>query len=201
MVQVKLDALETAWDSANKKSQLAPEIDTNHKVQNFLKSQVVNNEPLLEKAAGPSLTGSDVLFEDQTLTKEVKTSQLPLNPDTPQFLPHHGVYYPRKPGKLRVVFDGSARYMSLSLNELLLQGPDFINSLCGVLCQFRKEPVVFVCDIELMFLQFRVETSHQDYFRFLWWKKWHCGQRGMHIPHDKTPVWCSVVSWLCKFCT
>ena len=82
------------------------------------------------------------------------------------YLPHHGVYHPRK----RVVFDGSARYMSQSLNELLLQGPDFINSLCGVLCRFRKEPVAFVCDIELMFLQFRVETSHQDYLRFLWWE-------------------------------
>ena len=147
IAQAKLDTLETARDSADENSQLAPEVDTNHKEQNFLKSQVVNNEPLLENAAGPSLTGSDVLFEGQTLTKEVKTSQSPLNPDAPQFLPHHGVSHPRKPGKLRVVFDGSARYMSLSLNELLLQGPDFINSLCGVLCRFRKEPVAFVCDI------------------------------------------------------
>ena len=68
------------------------------------------------------------------------------------YLPH-GVYHPRKPGKLYVVFDGSARYISQSLNELLLQGPDFINSLCGVLCRFHKEPVAFVCDIEQMFLQ------------------------------------------------
>ena len=87
MAQAKLEALETAWDSADEKSQLAPEVDANHKVQNFLKSQGVNNEPLLENTAGPSLTGSDVLFEDQTLTKEVKTGQSPLNPDTPQFVP------------------------------------------------------------------------------------------------------------------
>ena len=78
MVQAKLEALETARDSADEKCQLAPEVDTIRKVQNFL-----NNEPLLENAAGPSLTGSDVLFEDQTLTKEVKTGQSPLNPDTP----------------------------------------------------------------------------------------------------------------------
>ena len=75
MAQAKLDALETAQDSADEKSQLSPEVDTNHKVQNFLKSQMVNNEPLLENAAGPSLTGSDVLFEDQTLTKEVKSDK------------------------------------------------------------------------------------------------------------------------------
>ena len=87
MAQAKLDALETARDSADEKSQLAPEVDANHKVQNFLKSQEVNNEPLLKNAAGPSLTGSNALFEDQTLTKEIKTSQSPLNPDTPQFVP------------------------------------------------------------------------------------------------------------------
>ena len=86
------------------------------------------------------------------------------------YLAPHGVYHPRKIGKLHVVFNGSAQYMSQSLNELLLQGPDFINSLCDVLCRFRKEPVAFVCDIEQMFLQFRVETSYQDYLRFLWWE-------------------------------
>ena len=93
MAQAKLDALETARDSADEKSQLAPEVDTNHKVQNFLNSQEVNNEPLLENAAGPSLTGSGVLFEDQTLTKEVKTSQSLLNPDTPQFVSRQPAQY------------------------------------------------------------------------------------------------------------
>ena len=93
IAQAKLDALETARDSADKKGQLAPEVDTHYKVQNFLKFQVVNNEPLLENAAGPSLTGSNVLFEDQTLTKEVKTSQLPLNPDTPQFVHRQSAQY------------------------------------------------------------------------------------------------------------
>ena len=47
----------------------------------------------MENAAGPSLTGSDVLFEDQTLTKEVKTSQSPLNSDTPQFVPRQPAQY------------------------------------------------------------------------------------------------------------
>ena len=93
MAQAKLEAPETARDSADEKSQLAPEVDTNYKVENFLKSPVVNNEPLLENTARPSLTGSDVLFEDQTLTKEVKTSQSPLNTDTPQFVPRQPAQY------------------------------------------------------------------------------------------------------------
>ena len=76
------------------------------------------------------------------------------------YLPHHGVYHPRKPGKLRVVFNGSARYMSQLLNELLLQGPDFINSFCGILCRFCREPVAFVCDIEQMF--FAISSGDQS---------------------------------------
>ena len=96
MAQAKLEALETARDSADEKGQLAPEVDANHK------SQEVNNEPLLENAAGPSLTESDVLFEDQTLTKEVKTSQSLLNPDTLQFVPRQPAQctYQRQPANV-----------------------------------------------------------------------------------------------------
>ncbi|KAK3085303.1 hypothetical protein FSP39_001304 [Pinctada imbricata] len=86
------------------------------------------------------------------------------------YIPHHGVYHPQKPGKLRVVFDCSAKYMGQSLNDLLLQGPDQINLLSGVLCRFRKEPVAFICDIEKMFLQFKVNPEQRNYLRFLWWE-------------------------------
>ena len=37
------------------------------------------------------------------------------------FIPHHGVYHPHKPGKIRVVFDCSAKYKGKSLNDLLLR--------------------------------------------------------------------------------
>lgn len=44
-----------------------------------------------------------------------------------------------------------------------------MNMLVGVLCRFRKEPVAFVCDIEQMFHQFKVNVEHRNYLRFLWW--------------------------------
>lgn len=85
------------------------------------------------------------------------------------YLPHHGVINPKKPGKLRVVFDASCRYRGSSLNDILLQGPDLTNSLLGVLLRFRQEQVAVMCDVQQMFHQFQVSKTHRDYLRFLWW--------------------------------
>jgi len=87
------------------------------------------------------------------------------------YIPHHVVYHPQKPEKIRVVFDCSARFRGTSLNDHLLTGPDLTNALVGVLCRFRKRPIAIMCDVERMFHQFHVVKEHQDYLRFLWWDK------------------------------
>ena len=84
------------------------------------------------------------------------------------YLLHHGVYHPKKK-KIRVVFDGSAKYNGSSLNDHLLQGPHLTNSLVGVLTRFRQEPIAFMADIESMFYQVRVPQHQHDYLGFLWW--------------------------------
>ncbi|XP_065109942.1 uncharacterized protein [Paramisgurnus dabryanus] len=92
-----------------------------------------------------------------------------INSQPAWYIPHHGVYHPQKPGKIRVVFDCSARF-GTSLNEHLLTGPDLTNTLIGVLCRFRKGRVAIMCDVEHMFHQFHVAKEDQDYLRFLWWE-------------------------------
>ncbi|XP_027879371.1 uncharacterized protein LOC114148348 [Xiphophorus couchianus] len=87
------------------------------------------------------------------------------------YLPHHGVYHSKKPDKLRVVFDCSAKFCGTSLYDTLLTGPDLINSLIGILLRFRKEAVAIICDIERMFHQFYVSSKHRCYLRFLWWEQ------------------------------
>ena len=87
------------------------------------------------------------------------------------YIPHHGVYHPKKPDKIRVVFDCSAEFQEYSLNRHLLQGPNLTNTLIGVLSRFRQEAVAFMCDIEAMFHQVRVNEEHRDFLRFLWWDK------------------------------
>ena len=69
-----------------------------------------------------------------------------------------------------MVFDASAEFKGESLNKHLLQGPDLTNSLTGVLCRFRKEPVAFMYDIEGMFHQVNVNIEHRNLLRFLWWE-------------------------------
>ncbi|KAI4893045.1 hypothetical protein NFI96_006436 [Prochilodus magdalenae] len=86
------------------------------------------------------------------------------------YIPHHGVYHPKKLDKLRVVFDCSARYEGTSLNDHLLPGPDLINNLIGILIRFRQHPIALMCDIEKMFHQFHVDPSDRNYLRFLWWQ-------------------------------
>ncbi|XP_071479017.1 uncharacterized protein [Diadema antillarum] len=85
------------------------------------------------------------------------------------YLPHHPVLHPRKPDKTRVVFDCAAQYKGISLNSQLLQGPDYTNSLVGVLTRFRQEKIALVADIEAMFHQVRVTPEDCEALRFLWW--------------------------------
>lgn len=55
------------------------------------------------------------------------------------YIPHHPVTNPKKPGKVRVVFDAAARFNGTSLNDQLLQGPCLTNDVTGVLIRFREE--------------------------------------------------------------
>ena len=86
------------------------------------------------------------------------------------YLPHHGVFYPQKPNKIRLVFDCSAEYKGEALKEHLLQGPNLTNKLVGVLGRFRREPVAFMADIQSKFLQVHVTEYCRDLLRFLWWE-------------------------------
>ena len=74
------------------------------------------------------------------------------------FLPHHAVFKRSNPSKCRVVFDCAPQIKGVSLNDVVLQGPNHLNNLAGVLIRFRKEPVAVVGDIKLMFTNTSLKT-------------------------------------------
>ncbi|KAK3754726.1 hypothetical protein QZH41_007045 [Actinostola sp. cb2023] len=102
--------------------------------------------------------------------EKVPTERLDVRDGKVNYVPHTGVYHHKKPGQIRVVFDCSARYEGVSLNDCLLQGPDLLNGLLGVLCRFREEKIAFMVDVKSMFHQFYVSEQHRDLLRFLWWE-------------------------------
>ena len=89
--------------------------------------------------------------------------------DKTNYLPHHHVINQNKPEKVRIVFDAAAKFQDTSLNQNLLQGPDYTNSLVGILTRFRQDNIALVADIEGMFNQVKVSPDDQDALRFIWW--------------------------------
>ena len=83
------------------------------------------------------------------------------------YVPHHAVTNPKKPGKVRVVFDCAAKYSGKSLNDHLYTGPDIVNTLLGVLFRFRQEPVAIVGDVEMMYLRIKVYPEDEKFLRIL----------------------------------
>ena len=94
-----------------------------------------------------------------------------LNPDQTKacWLPIFPVEHPKKK-KVRLVFDASAKFGGVSLNDALLQGPDMTNNIRGVLLRFRERPVGFVTDIEAMFNSFTLPPKDKDLYRFFWFE-------------------------------
>lgn len=84
------------------------------------------------------------------------------------YLPLFGVIHPKKPEKIRMVFDAAAKAKSMSLNSQLLKGPDFYTSLIDILRRFRERLVTGGGDIEEMFHQIKMIEKDRHCQRFIY---------------------------------
>ena len=105
---------------------------------------------------------------DRQHASRVPADELTGSPGKVWYLPHFDIYHLKKPNQVRVVFDCSAVFCNDSLNRNLLQGPDQLNSLVGVLTRFRKDDIALTCDVQQMFYSFYVNPASRDFHRFLW---------------------------------
>lgn len=57
-----------------------------------------------------------VSFMNETIARgdAEKVSKEDTDKSPAWYIPHHGVYHPQEPGKIRVVFDGSAKFEGVS---------------------------------------------------------------------------------------
>lgn len=84
------------------------------------------------------------------------------------YLPIFAVRNPNKPEKIRMVWDAAATVGTVSLNSMLLKGPELLTPLVSVLFGFRERKIAITGDIRHMFHQVAIIPEDQDSQRFLW---------------------------------
>ncbi|XP_062703529.1 uncharacterized protein LOC134285982 [Aedes albopictus] len=89
------------------------------------------------------------------------------SPDRCWYLPLNYVINPKKPGKVRMVWDAASKSNGVSFNDSLLKGPDLVTSLSAVINGFRERKVAFGGDIREMFHQILVRQEDRQAQRFL----------------------------------
>ncbi|XP_055522508.1 uncharacterized protein LOC129716699 [Wyeomyia smithii] len=99
-----------------------------------------------------------------------KLTEEELSQPRPQiwYLPIFPVFNPKKPGKVRIVWDAAAKTNGISLNSMLLTGPDLLTSLVYVLIKFRTNKVAICADVRELFHLVWISKEDQDCQRFLW---------------------------------
>ena len=66
------------------------------------------------------------------------------------------------------MFNAAAEFQNTSLNKNLLKGPDYLDSLVGILLKFRRDKFAVRADTEQMYHQIKVKKGDKDALRFVW---------------------------------
>ncbi|XP_058826810.1 uncharacterized protein LOC131686833 [Topomyia yanbarensis] len=86
------------------------------------------------------------------------------------YLPLNVVTNPRKPGKVRLVWDAAASVQGVSLNTQLLTGPDLLIPLVQVIVGFRERRIAFGGDLREMYHQVKIVERDRQAQRFVFRK-------------------------------
>ncbi|XP_058826961.1 uncharacterized protein LOC131686947 [Topomyia yanbarensis] len=125
----------------------------------------LSREPKLKEIVQEQLTA----YQTKGYTHLASKEEL-LNADLKRvwYLPLGLVTNPRKPDKVRIIWDAAAKVSGISLNTALLKGPDQLTSLPAVLLRFRQFKVGVTADIKEMFHQISIRKEDRHSQRFLW---------------------------------
>lgn len=71
--------------------------------------------------------------------------------------------------KTRVVYNASSKSANgFSLNDNLLVGPVIQRDVVKKITRFRLNGIVFVCDVQKMYRQIKINKKDWDFQRFVW---------------------------------
>ncbi|XP_053699242.1 uncharacterized protein LOC128746219 [Sabethes cyaneus] len=107
-------------------------------------------------------------YERKGYTKKLSPTECDARHPRSWYLPIFPVQNPNKPGKLRIVWDAAAAVNGISLNAMLLKGPDLLTSIVTVLFKFREFRIAVAGDIVEMFHQVLMNGTDQQSLKFLW---------------------------------
>ncbi|XP_055623138.1 uncharacterized protein LOC129766589 [Toxorhynchites rutilus septentrionalis] len=128
-----------------------------------LERRMVRNPLLKEKIHRQIEEYQQKGYTHRANEEEVKA----VDPRRVWYLPLGAVVNPKKPEKVRLIWDDAAVVDGISLNAMLLKGPDQLTSLPAVLSRFRQFAVAVAADILEMFHQLRIRGIDRHSLRFL----------------------------------
>ncbi|XP_055632345.1 uncharacterized protein LOC129772855 [Toxorhynchites rutilus septentrionalis] len=107
-------------------------------------------------------------YQDKKYIHKVTAEELAnANPARVWYLPINVVLNPKKPDKVRLVWDAAAQVQGVSLNSMLLAGPDLLVPLPAVLQPFREREVGFGGDLKEMFHRYKIRDADKQAQRFV----------------------------------
>ena len=105
---------------------------------------------------------------DKGYVKKLSEQEVDCDSSVIWYLPHRFVINPKKPDRLRRVYDASAKFMGQSLNDKIYTGPDLLSSLFGVFIRFCEGKIAMAADVKEMYHMLRLPDSDKPAMRFLW---------------------------------
>ena len=143
----------------------APELPNNYEMA---VTRLISTEKRLLKDPQLAESYSEVIskYTEKGYSSKVTPSK---KEEKAWYLPHFAIVRPEKTTtKTRVVFDASAKFNGLSLNDFICQGSKLQRDIFNVLIHFRRFPVALVCYIAEMHLRIGISTSSRPFHPFLW---------------------------------
>ncbi|XP_058827701.1 uncharacterized protein LOC131687632 [Topomyia yanbarensis] len=124
----------------------------------------MQRDPILTNTLNSKITD----YVEKGYIRKLSQDELKAPHSRTWYLPVFPVVNPNKPGKTRLVWDAAATVHGISLNSVLLKGPDQLVSLLSVLVQFREFRTAITGDIREMYHQVLMKEDDQHCQRFFW---------------------------------